>query len=133
MKKKVEINVAGIHIRDGNEEERIDTSSRGVYEVRADGSVIIVYDEIQDMGVIELRIDDQIADAMRQFLDDDGCRTCEKTRRNAEYQHETAVGHVSRAPRVEAINPFVELVFKHVLFIFSAAKIGKSNAQRKKK
>ena len=60
MKKKVEINVAGIHIRDGNEEERIDTSSRGVYEVRADGSVIIVYDEIQDMGGQRIKISNTV-------------------------------------------------------------------------
>ena len=84
------------------------------------------------MCVVELRVDNQVADAMRQFLDDDCGGTSAKTRRDAEYQHETAVGHVSRAPRIEAVNPFVELVLKHVLFIFSAAKIGKSMKRRKK-
>ena len=60
MKKKVEINVAGIHIRDGNEEERIDTSSRGVYEVRADGSVSIVYEEVQDMGGQRIKVSNTV-------------------------------------------------------------------------
>ena len=84
------------------------------------------------MRIIELRVDDQVADTVGQLLDDHSGRPRQESRRNAEYQHETAVGHVSRAPRIEAVNPFVELVLKHVLFIFSAAKIGKSMKRRKK-
>ena len=68
-------------------------------------------DEIQQMGLVELRIDDQVANAMGQLLDDDCRSTCHKTRRDAEYQHETTVGHVCRAPSVEAINPSVDSIF----------------------
>ena len=60
MKRKVEVNVAGIHIRDGQEEERIDTSSRGVYETHEDGSVCIVYDEIQDMGGQRIKVSNKV-------------------------------------------------------------------------
>ena len=89
--------------------------------------------EIEEMRVVELRIDDQVADAMRQFLDDDCGGTRTKTRRDAEYQHETAVGHVCRPPFVELVNPSVDFVFQHGFSRFAAAKIGKSNARRKKK
>ena len=71
-------------------------------------------DEIKEMRIVELRIDDQIADAVGQFLDDDCCRTREEARRDAENQHETTVGHMRGAPCVELVNPSVELVFEHV-------------------
>ena len=60
MKKKVDINVAGIHIRDGNEEERIDTSSGGVYQVMPDGTVCIEYDEVQDMGGQRIKVSNKV-------------------------------------------------------------------------
>ena len=60
MKKKVDINMAGIHIRDGNEEERIDTSSGGIYEVMTDGSVCVEYEEVQDMGGQRIKISNKV-------------------------------------------------------------------------
>ena len=63
---------------------------------------------------------------MSQLLDDDSGSTGEKTCRNAEYQHEPTVGHMSFSPCVEAVNPSVYLVFEHDSSRFSAAKIGKS-------
>ena len=60
MKKKVDINVAGIHIRYGNEEERIDTSSGGIYEVMTDGSVCVEYEEVQDMGGQRIKISNKV-------------------------------------------------------------------------
>ena len=60
MKKKVDINVAGIHIRDGNEEERIDTSSGGIYEVMTDGSVCVEYEEVQDMGGQRIKVSNKV-------------------------------------------------------------------------
>ena len=60
MKKKVDINVTGIHIRDGNEEERIDTSSRGIYEALTDGSVRIEYEEVQDMGGQRIKVANKV-------------------------------------------------------------------------
>ena len=90
-------------------------------------------DEIQQEGILELRVDDQIADAMCQFLDDDSGGTGQETRRDAEYQHETTVGHVCRPPFVELVNPPVDFVFQHGFSRFAAAKIGKSIVHRKKK
>ena len=77
-------------------------------------------DEVKDMGIVELRIDDQIADAMGQLLDDDSSRTSEETRWNAKQNHKTAVGHMRRPPSVEAINPSVDFIFgfTHVCFFF---------------
>ncbi|MBR4640989.1 MAG: DUF1934 domain-containing protein [Butyrivibrio sp.] len=60
MKKKVDINVTGIHIRGGNEEERIDTSSRGIYDALTDGSVRIEYEEVQDMGGQRIKVANKV-------------------------------------------------------------------------
>ena len=46
----------------------------------------------------------------------------QKSRRDAEYQHETTVGHVRRSPRVEAVNPLVYLFLEHVLVILRRLK-----------
>ncbi|WP_158588749.1 DUF1934 domain-containing protein [Butyrivibrio sp. X503] len=48
MKKKVEVNVTGIHNRQGEPEEKINTVSEGVYEVTSDGTGIIEYKEVQE-------------------------------------------------------------------------------------
>lgn len=48
MKKKVEVNVTGIHNRQGEPEEQINTVSEGVYEISSDGTGIIEYKEIQE-------------------------------------------------------------------------------------
>ena len=82
-------------------------------------------DEIKQVGIVELRVDDQIADTVGQLLDDDSSGTGQESRRDAEYQHETTVGHVRCAPCVEAINPSVDFVFgfTHGHSRFSAAKI----------
>jgi len=60
MKKKVDINVVGIHLRDGNEEERIDTCSQGVYEIMEDGSVCVIYEEAQDVGGQRIKISNKV-------------------------------------------------------------------------
>ena len=67
--------------------------------------------EIKQVGIVELRVDDQIANAVCQFLDDDSGGTSQETRWDAEYQHETTVGHVRRTPCIEAVNPSVDFVF----------------------
>ena len=91
------------------------------------------------MGVGKRRVDNlvihQIANAVGQLLDNDSSGTGKKTRRDADNQHETAVGHVRRPPYVEAVNPSVDsiLEFTHDCSRFSAAKIGKSNKRIKKK
>ena len=68
-------------------------------------------DEVKNMGVVELCIDDQVADTVGQLLDDDSSCTSKETRWNAEQNHETAVGHVRRPPCVEAVNPSVDFIF----------------------
>ena len=82
--------------------------------------------EIQQMRVGKRRVDDmviyQVADAMRQLLDDDGGSTSEEARRDAEYQHETTVTHVRRPPCVEAVNPSVEPFLEFHLGGFSYAE-----------
>ena len=48
MKKRVEVNVTGIHNRQGDPEEKINTVSEGIYEISADGTGVIEYKEIQE-------------------------------------------------------------------------------------
>ena len=92
-------------------------------------------DEIKQERILELRVDDQVANAVRHFLDDYGGGTSKESRRNAEYQHKTTIRHMRGAPCIKAVNPSVDFVFDftHDYSRFSAAKIGKSNKRIKKK
>lgn len=69
-------------------------------------------DEIQQKRILELRVDDQVADAVGQLLDDNSGGTSEESRRDAEYQHETTVTHVRRTPCVEAVNPSIDFILE---------------------
>ena len=75
-------------------------------------------DEIEEMGIVELRVDDQVADAMGQLLDNDSSSTRKEPCRDAKQQHEAAVRHVGRTPGIELVNLLVYLVFEHSLSRF---------------
>ena len=50
MNRDVEVNVTGIHARDGEPTEKVETSVPGVFLQMEDGSLIIEYDESQETG-----------------------------------------------------------------------------------
>ncbi|MBQ7614360.1 MAG: DUF1934 domain-containing protein [Butyrivibrio sp.] len=50
MNRHVEVNVTGIHSREGEPTEKVETSAEGTYELLEDGSRVVEYDENQDLG-----------------------------------------------------------------------------------
>ena len=48
MNRNVEVNVTGIHSRDGEPTEKVESLAAGIYELLEDGSCAIEYDEEQD-------------------------------------------------------------------------------------
>ena len=50
MNRNVEVNVTGIHSREGEPTEKVETSAEGIFELLEDGSRVVEYDENQDMG-----------------------------------------------------------------------------------
>ena len=47
MNRHVEVNVTGIHSREGEPTEKVETSAEGTYELLEDGSRVVEYDENQ--------------------------------------------------------------------------------------
>ncbi|MBR4993088.1 MAG: DUF1934 domain-containing protein [Lachnospiraceae bacterium] len=50
MNRNVEVNVTGIHAREGEPTEKIEATVHGIYELLEDGRHIIEYDEDMDTG-----------------------------------------------------------------------------------
>lgn len=50
MNRDVEVNVTGIHAREGEPTEKVETSVPGIFEQKEDGSLVIEYDESQETG-----------------------------------------------------------------------------------
>ena len=50
MNRNVEVNVTGIHAREGEPTEKVTSTVMGIYELLEDGSRIIEYDEDLDSG-----------------------------------------------------------------------------------
>ena len=67
----------------------------------------------------------QVADAVGRLLDDDGGQSRQKTRRNAQQQHELLVRQMRLTPGVETVDPVAEALLRHVARFFPTAKIEK--------
>ncbi len=50
MNRDVEVIVTGIHSREGEPTEKVETTAAGVYQLLEDGSSVVEYDENQDIG-----------------------------------------------------------------------------------
>ena len=48
MNKEVEVFVTGIHVREGEPTEKVETNATGTFEILEDGSRVVEYDEHQD-------------------------------------------------------------------------------------
>ncbi len=60
MNRHVEINVTGIHSREGEPTEKVESTVTGTYEVLDDGSRIVEYDEDQGMGGSHLKVHNRV-------------------------------------------------------------------------
>lgn len=50
MNRNVDVFVTGIHVRDGEPTEKVESTNLGIYRHLEDGSHLVEYDENQDMG-----------------------------------------------------------------------------------
>lgn len=60
MNRNVEVNVTGIHAREGEPTEKVTSSVMGIYELRDDGSHIIEYDEDLDAGAETMEVHNRV-------------------------------------------------------------------------
>ena len=66
--------------------------------------------KIQNVRMLEVDAQYQIADAVRRFLDDDGGQTSQETRGHTEQQHELLVGQMGCPPFIQTLDPIAELL-----------------------
>lgn len=72
--------------------------------------------------MLEMDAQDQIADAVGRFLDEDGRQPAQKASGDAEQQHELLVGQVGSTPRIKTLYPLAELLLRHGSFVFKPLK-----------
>ena len=60
MNRNVEVNVTGIHSREGEPTEKVESLATGIYELQNDGSVMVEYDEEQDTGAGTMKIHNKV-------------------------------------------------------------------------
>ncbi len=60
MNRNVEVNVTGIHSREGEPTEKVETSAEGIFELLEDGSRVVEYDENQDMGSSTMKVHNKV-------------------------------------------------------------------------
>ena len=66
MNRNVEVNVTGIHSREGEPTEKVETSAEGIFEMLEDGSRVVEYDEEQDLGSSTMKVHNKV------LIDPDG-------------------------------------------------------------
>ena len=60
MNRNVEVNVTGIHAREGEPTEKVETSAEGIFEMLEDGSRVVEYDEEQDLGGNSMKVHNKV-------------------------------------------------------------------------
>jgi len=60
MNRKVNVLVTGIHSREGEPTEKVETSAAGIFEMLEDGSRIVEYDEDQDLGSSTMKVHNRV-------------------------------------------------------------------------
>ncbi len=60
MNRNVEVIVTGIHQREGEPTEKVETVSTGIFELLDDGSRIVEYDEEQDMAGTSMKVHNKV-------------------------------------------------------------------------
>jgi uncharacterized beta-barrel protein YwiB (DUF1934 family) len=60
MNRNVEVNVTGIHSREGEPTEKVESLATGIYVLQNDGSVVVEYDEEQDTSAGTMKIHNRV-------------------------------------------------------------------------
>ena len=104
MNRDVEVNVTGIHSRDGEPTEKVESLATGIYELLEDGSCAIEYDEEQDTGAGSMKIHNRVligADGQKMEIVRGGATTSKLTfAENLEYDTEYVTPYGTMLMRV---------------------------------
>lgn len=104
MNRDVEVNVTGIHSRDGEPTEKVESLAAGIYELLEDGSCAIEYDEEQDTGAGSMKIHNRVligADGQKMEIVRGGATTSKLTfAENLEYDTEYVTPYGTMLMRV---------------------------------
>lgn len=60
MNRHVEIIVTGIHSREGEPTEKVESTATGIYEILDDGSRVVEYDEEQGLGGNHIKVHNRV-------------------------------------------------------------------------
>ena len=60
MNRNVEVNVTGIHSREGEPTEKVESLATGIHELLEDGSLVFEYDEEQDTGSGTMKVHNRV-------------------------------------------------------------------------
>ena len=60
MNRNVDVFVTGIHQREGEPTEKVETVATGIYEILEDGSQIVEYEEDQDTGTGSMKVHNRV-------------------------------------------------------------------------
>ena len=105
MNRNVEVNVTGIHAREGEPTEKVESLSSGIYELLEDGSFVIEYDEEQDTGAGSMKVHNRVligADGSKMEIVRGGATTSKLTFANdLEYDTEYATPYGTMMMKVK--------------------------------
>ena len=105
MNRNVEVNVTGIHAREGEPTEKVESLSPGIYELLEDGSFVIEYDEEQDTGAGSMKVHNRVligADGSKMEIVRGGATTSKLTFANdLEYDTEYATPYGTMMMKVK--------------------------------
>ena len=104
MNRNVEVNVTGIHSRDGEPTEKVESLATGIYELLEDGSCAIEYDEEQDTGAGSMKVHNRVligADGQKMEIVRGGATTSKLSfAENLEYDTEYVTPYGTMLMRV---------------------------------
>ncbi len=60
MNRDVDVFVTGVHQREGEPTEKVETVAAGIYETLEDGSRIVEYDEQQEAGKVAVKVHNRV-------------------------------------------------------------------------
>ena len=105
MKRNVEVSVTGIHSREGEPTEKVESMATGIYELLEDGSFVVEYEEEQDTAAGSMKVNNRVhigADGRKMEIVRSGATTSRLTfAEDMEYDTEYATPYGTMLMKVK--------------------------------
>ena len=105
MKRNVEVSVTGIHSREGEPTEKVESMATGIYELLEDGSFVVEYEEEQDTAAGCMKVNNRVhigADGRKMEIVRSGATTSRLTfAEDMEYDTEYATPYGTMLMKVK--------------------------------